>query len=187
MVLGFSDLKRGITIELEGQPYQVIEYQQVKMQQRAPVLRIKLRDLRTGRTVEKSFQGTVSLARAEVENRSAQYLYTDGEHYYFMDAETFDQFPLSAEKLGDSLHYLKEQALVELVFYKGEPISIEMPTYVDLAVAETPPGVKGDTAQGGTKPAKLETGITVQVPLFVNMGDKVRIDTRTGQYLERVG
>lgn len=188
MTIGFGELRRGVTIELEGVPYKVEEFQHVKMQQRAPVLRMKLRDLRTGQLVERSFSAyKVKFDAASVQNRAAQYLYNDGSHYYFMDLESYDQYPLTREQLGDVANYLKEQNEVEMVFYRDSPISIELPTTVDLNVVDTPPGVRGDTASGGTKPAKLETGITVQVPFFVNVGDKVKVDTRTGQYVERAG
>ena len=186
-MIGVGDLRRGITVELEGKPYQVVEYTQQKMQQRAPVLRLKLRDLRTGQVVERSFSAySLRLAVADVEHRIAQYLYSDGDLYYFMDTESYEQFPISKEKLGNDLNYLKEQTEVQLLFYKGEALSVELPTTVDLKVAETPPGTRGDTAQGGTKPATLETGLVVSVPLFVNAGEMVRVDTRTGEYVSRV-
>ncbi|MBI2872857.1 MAG: elongation factor P [Chloroflexi bacterium] len=188
MVLGFSDLKNGMTIELDGEPYKVEEFTHTKMQQRAPTVRIRLRNLRTGKMVERSFSGyKLQLTPAQVETRAAQYLYNDGEHYHFMDTENFEQYPLSLEQLGDAVNYLTEQGEVELLFFKEAPIALELPTTVDLAVVETAPGFKGDTASGSTKPAKVETGIMVQVPFFVNTGEKIRVDTRTGQYVERVG
>ena len=187
-MIGVGDLRRGITLELDGEPYQVVEYQQHRMQQRAPVLRLKLRELKTGRLVERSFQAySVKLALAEVEHRTAQYLYSDDNLYYFMDTTSYDQFPISQEKLGSVLNYLKEQTEVDLLFYQGEAITVELPTTVDLQVVDTPPGVRGDTAQGGTKPATLETGLVVQVPLFVNNGEAIRVDTRTGEYVTRAG
>ena len=187
-MIGIGDLKKGITIELDGEPYQVVEYNQHKMQQRAPVLKLKLRQLRTGRLIERSFQAySVKLELAEVEHRVAQYLYNDDDLYYFMDTTTYDQFPISKETLGEVLNYLREQTEVELVFYQGEAITIDLPNSVELRVVETPPGTRGNTAQGGTKPATLETGLTVQVPLFVNNQESIRVDTRTGEYLTRVG
>jgi len=187
MVIGFGDLRRGITIELDGEPYHVEEYTHVKMQQRAPVIRLKLRSVRTGKAMDRSFQGyDIKLNLAQVQNRPAQYIYND-DHYYFMDLESFEQYPMSQEQLGDAIQYLKEQAEVEVVFYKDAPIAIKLPTFVELKVVDTPPGVKGDTAAGGTKPATLETGIAIQLPLFINPGEVVRVDTRTGQYLERAG
>ena len=188
MTLSFSDLKKGMTIELDGTPYIVVEYDRIKMQQRAPVMRLRLKDIRTGRVIDRSFQGyDVKLTRAPVENRSCQYIYNDGQLYYFMDTENFEQFPLSREQIGDALKYLKEEIVIEVVFHNEEPVALELPTTVDLAIADTPPGVRGDTAQGGTKPATLETGLVLQVPLFVNIGEVIKVDTRTGQYVERVG
>lgn len=187
MVLSFGDLRKGMTIELEGVPYQVVDYSSHKMQQRAPVMRMRLRDLRSGRTVERTFQGyDVKLTRAQVENRPAQYIYNDGEHHYFMDTETYEQYPLTRDKLAAILGFLKEQAEVDLVFYQGSVMSVEIANFAELRVVDTPPGVKGDTAQGGTKRALLETGLTLQVPLFINNGEVIRVDTRNSQYQERV-
>ena len=186
MVIGFGELRRGMTIELEGVPYKVEEYSQQKMQQRAPTYHVKLRNLMTGKLMERSFSGYgVKLNVAPVVNRPAQFLYEDAGLYYFMDTESFEQYPLSTDILGGAKGYVTEQTQAELVFYRDNPIAIEMPTTVDLAVKDTPPGVKGDTATGGTKPATMETGITVQVPLFINAGDKIKVDTRSGQYVER--
>lgn len=186
MVIGVGDLRRGLTIELDGQPYQVIEHSTHKMQQRAPVVKLKLKELRSGRSIERSYNGyDVKLTRAEVEQRLSQYIYQDGELYYFMDTESFDQFPLTREQLGDGINYLVDQMELEVLFFKEQPIAVELPTFVELEVTDTPPGVKGDTASGATKPATLETGLAVNVPFFINIGDKVRVDTRSGQYLER--
>lgn len=187
-MIGVGELRKGITIELDGEPYQVVDYQQHKMQQRAPVLRLKLRGLKDGKLIERTFQAyKLSLPRAEVEHRVAQYLYNDGDLYYFMDTDNYEQFPLTREQLGDALNYLKEQIEVQLVFYNGEPLTVELPTTVDLQIVDTPPGVKGDTAQGGTKPATLETGLIVNVPLFVNPNEIIRVDTRNGEYVTRAG
>ena len=164
-----------------------MEYERTKMQQRAPVMRIRFRSLRTGRVVDRTFQGyDVKLTPASVAHRSAQYIYEDGGLYYFMDTESFDQFPLSQKQVEEALPYLVEQTTVDIVFYQDQPIAIELPVTVDLRVAEADPGLRGDTAQGGTKPATLETGLGIQVPLFVEAGETVRVDTRTGQYLARV-
>ncbi len=188
MVMSFGDLRKGVTIELDGEPYQVVEYSSHKMQQRAPVVRLRLRELRTGRSIERTFTGyDVKLNRAPVEQRLAQYIYREDDLFYFMDTSTFDQYPMSRDQLGNALNYMVEQIELEVVFYRDEPIAVELPTSVELRVVDTPPGVKGDTAQGATKPATLETGITVNIPFFVNNGEVVRIDTRTGQYLERAG
>ena len=188
MVIGFGELRRGTSIELDGVPYKVEEYSQQKMQQRAPVYRIKLRNLLSGQLIERSFSGYgIKLNIAEVENRTVQLLYEDDGMYHFMDTESFEQYPLNRDALGDSVNYLIEQAEVELVMFKGKPLSVDLPTTVDLLVTDSPPGLRGDSATGGTKPATLETGLSLQVPLFVNKGDKLKVDTRTGQYVERVG
>ena len=187
MTIGFGDLRRGIAIELDGQPYQVLEYTRVKMQQRAPVIRLKLRNLRDGKVIERAFQSYTNVfALADVQYRPVQYLYTDGQLYYFMDTEEFEQHSLAKEQLEDNVFYLKEGMELELLFYEGTPLNVVLPITVELKVMQTPPGIKGDTAQGGTKPATLETGLTVQVPLFVSSGDVIKVDTRTGQYVERV-
>ncbi len=187
MTIGYGDLKKGMAIELEGEPFLVVDYERSKMQQRAPVMRIKFRGLRTGRLIEKTFSGyDVDFKLASVERRNANYIYKDDNLYYFMDTESYEQFPLSEDQLGDAIKFLVEQTTVDLVLFREEPITIELPITVDLEVTETVPGVKGDTAQGGTKPATLETGFVVQVPLFVNQGSKVKIDTRSGDYLSRI-
>jgi elongation factor P len=186
MTIGYGDLRKGMAIELDGEPYVVVEYSSRKMQQRAPVMQVRFRSIRTGRVVDRSFQGyDVKLTPAAVERRSAQYIYADGDLYYFMDTETFDQFPLAEEQIKDALPYLVEETTVDTVFYEEAPIAIDMPITVDLKVQDAPPGHRGDTAQGGTKPATLVTGHVIQVPLFVSEGDTVRVDTRTGEYLSR--
>jgi elongation factor P len=186
MTISYSELRRGTVIVLDDEPWQVTDWKHTKMQQRAPVLTLKLRNLRNGRTLERNVPGNQKLTLAEVDTRETQYLYSDGDHYHFMDMQTFDQYPLTADLVGSALQYLKEQDLVQMVFYRDAPISLELPTFVELQVTETPPSLKGNTAQGSTKPATLETGLTVHVPFFVNTGETVRVDTRTGEYLERV-
>jgi len=186
--IGFGDLRRGINIEIDGQPYEVMDYQRHKMQQRAPVTRLKVRNLLDGRVTERTFQSyTTEFALADVEVRPAQYLYNDGQFYYFMDLNTYDQYPLTRERVQDYLYYLKEEITLEVSFYRGEVIGLKLPTFVELKVTSSPPGLKGDTAQGGTKPATLETGLSLQVPLFVGEGEIIRVDTRTGQYVGRAG
>jgi elongation factor P len=186
MTMGFGDLKKGTAVELDDEPYIVVDYDQRKMQQRAPVLRIRLRELRTGRLVERTFQGyDVMFTPASVERRTVQKIYTEDELHYFMDTESFEQFPLTKDQIGDALQYLVEQTTVDLVLFRDQPVTIEMPITVDLKVTETAPGFRGDTAQGGSKPATLETGLVVQVPLFVNEGDTLKVDTRSGEYLSR--
>ena len=187
MTIGYGDLRKGMAIELDGQPYIVVEYERSKMQQRAPTMRIRFRSLRTGRIVDRSFSGyDVRLTTAAVERRTAQYIYREDDLYFFMDTESFEQFPLSTEQIGEATNYLVEQTEVELVLYEGNPIAIELPITVDLEISETGPAFKGDTAQGGTKPATLETGLIINVPLFVGTGETVRVDTRSGEYLARV-
>ncbi len=186
MTINFGDLRRGVAIEVDGQPYEVVDYERQKMQQRAPVTRLRMRNLRDGKLIERTFQSyTTEFSLAQVEDRPAQYLYTDGRFYNFMDMETYDQYQLTKEQLGDAVSYLKEETVIDVIYYNQEIINVRMPTFVDLEVVETPPGFKGDTAQGGTKPATLETGLTVQVPLFISNGEKIRVDTRSGQYTER--
>lgn len=187
MSINFSDLSRGLVIELDGQPWQVMDYERHKMQQRAPVTRIKLKNLMTGSVVERTFQRyDTAFSVADMDNRQTQYLYTDGEFYHFLDQETFDQYELTKELLGANLDYLKEQMMVEVVFYKGNAINIILPTHVELEVKDTPPAFRGDTAQGGNKPATLETGLRITVPMFITPGTVVRVDTRNGEYTERV-
>ena len=178
------ELRKGIIIELDGTLYQVVEYQHVKMK-RTALARVKLRDLTAGHTIERSFQSNDKLVRARLDTRPMQYLYNDGDIYHFMDTESFEQIEINRKRLGDVLNYLKESSTVEVSSYKDEIVDIELPVAVELKVIATEPGFKGDTATGGNKPATLETGFTVQVPLFINEGDIIKVDTRTGEYLER--
>ena len=180
-----SELRKGVIIELEDKLYQVIDYQHVKMK-RTALTRLKLRDIRDGHTIEQTFQSSEKFVRARLDYRSMQYLYNDGDLYYFMDEENFEQMPLSAGQLGDTLNYLKEGMSVQVSSYKGELVGVELPIAVELEVVDTEPGFKGNTATAGNKPAKLETGVTIQVPLFINTGDAIKVDTRDGSYLERV-
>jgi len=180
-----SELRKGIIIELEGKLYQVVDYQHIKMK-RTALAKVKLRDMQAGHTIERSFQSDEKFTRARLDYRSSQYLYNDGNLYYFMDEENFEQIALSAEQLGDALNYLKESMSLGISSYRGELVGVELPITVELKVSDTGPGFKGDTATAGNKPAKLETGITIQVPLFINNEDIIKVDTRTGSYLERV-
>ena len=180
-----SELKKGVIIELEDKLYQVIDYQHVKMK-RTALARVKLRDIRAGHTIEQSFQSDAKFTRVRLEFRGMQYLYNDGDLYYFMDEENFEQMPISASQLGDTINYLKEGMSLQVSSYQGELVGVELSITVDLQVIDTGPGFKGDTATAGTKPATLETGITIQVPLFVNQGDIIKVDTRSGSYLERI-
>jgi len=185
-MISSGELRKGITIELAGELYQVLDYQHLKLGRGSAQVRLKLRDLRAGHTIEQTFQATEKFVRARLDYRSMQYLYNDGDLYYFMDEETFEQMPLSASQLGDTLNYLKEGMSLQVSSYKGELVGVELSITVELQVIETEPGFKGDTATPGTKPAKLETGIAIQVPLFVSEGDIIKVDTRTGSYLERI-
>ena len=183
-MINATELRKGIIIELEGKLYQVIDYQHIKMK-RTALARVKLRDLSAGHNVERTFQSSDKFVRARLDSRPMQYLYNDGDLYYFMDQESFEQMPLTSSQLGEVLNFLKEANSVEISSYKGEVVSVELPITVELEITETEPGFKGNTATAGNKPAKLETGFTIQVPLFVNEGDVIKIDTRTGTYLER--
>ena len=180
-----SELRKGITIEVDGKLFQVTDYQHVKMK-RTALARVKLRDIRDGHTIERTFQSGEKFIRAQLDFRSMQYLYNDGDLYYFMDEESFEQMPISAGQLGDAVKYLKEGMSLRISSYKDELVEVEMPITVDLKVTDTGPDFKGDTATSSGKPATLETGITIQVPLFVNEGDIIKVDTRSGSYLERV-
>ena len=180
-----SELRKGVIIELEGKLYQVIEYQHVKMK-RTALAKVKLRDIQAGHTLERTFQSNEKVTRARLDYRNSQYLYNDGNLYYFMDEDNFEQTALTAEQLGDALNYLKEGMSLGISSYKGELVGVELSITVELKVVDTGPGFKGDTATAGNKPAKLETGITIQVPLFINNEDVIKVDTRTGSYLERV-
>ncbi len=185
-MIGSTELRKGVVIELNGKLYQVVDYKHVKMK-RTALARVKLRDIVAGHTIEQTFQSDDKFIRAHLDYRKMQYLYNDGDLYYFMDEENFEQMLLSASQLGDATDYLKEGMSLELSSYKGKIIGVELPITVELEVTNTEPGFKGDTATAGNKPAKLETGITIQVPLFINEGDIIKVDTRTGSYLERVG
>jgi len=184
-MINATELRRGIIIEFEGKLYQVIEHQHVKMK-RTALAKVKMRDITGGHTIERSFQSDERLVRARLDERPMQYLYHDGGLYYFMDQESFEQTPLTAEQLGDGVNYLKEGVtIVEVASYKDEIVGVTLPITVELAVNDTEPGFKGDTATGGSKPARLETGMSVQVPLFINEGDIIKVDTRSGTYIER--
>ncbi len=181
-----GELKRGITIELDGQLYQVLDFQHIKVGRGSAQVRLKLRDILAGHTTERSFQASETFTKAYLERRPVQYLYNEGGLYYFMDTKTFEQIPFDKSMLGDTLKYLKDGASLEILTHKDKPVGIQLPVSVELKVTETGPGFKGDTASAGSKPAEMETGITIKVPLFINTGDTIKVDTRTGEYLERV-
>ena len=180
-----GDLRKGLTIELDGALYSIVDWEHNKTGRGGAKVRLKLRDVRAGHIIEQTYDAGAKFTRARVERQPAQFLYADGEIYTFMNTETYDQIAINKDRLGDVALYLKENDDCQVLTYGDEAISVELPAAVVLSVAETDPWVKGDTAQGGTKPAKLETGLTVNVPLFVNTGDKVKVDTRSGEYLER--
>ncbi len=181
-----GDFRNGRTFEFEGNVYQVVEFQHVKPGKGAAFVRTKLKNVITGAVVEKTFRPTEKVEEAHIERKNMEYSYNDGDLYYFMDQETFDMLPIGKDQIGDALKFVKENMICMILSYKGSVFGIEPPTFVELAVTETEPGFAGNTATGATKPATLETGATIQVPLFVNEGDTIRIDTRTGEYMERV-
>ena len=180
-----GDFRNGVTFDMDGSVMQIIEFQHVKPGKGAAFVRTKLRNVVTGAVIEKTFSPTDKYPTAIVEKKDMQYLYSDGELYYFMDMESYEQTPIDANKLGDNFKFVKEEMMCKVVSYKGTVISVEPPMFVELEVTETEPGFKGDTAQGATKPATLETGAQIKVPLFINIGDDLKNDTRTGEYLER--
>jgi elongation factor P len=185
-LISTGDVKKGVIIELDGQLMKVLDWSHIKMARGSAQVRMKLQNVRKGDIVERPFQAGTRWPRARVESRKVQYLYSDGDTYHFMDSETYDQFALSGAQLGDDARYLKENTDVFVSQYENEVLGVDLPVTVDLAVIQTDPGFAGDTATGAKKPATLETGLVVQVPLFVNEGDMLRIDTRTGEYVTRL-
>jgi len=183
-MINATELRKGVLIEFDGKLWQVVDYQHVKMK-RTALAKVKLRDVNAGHTIERSFQSDDRFVRARLDTIQMQYLYAEGELYYFMDQETFEQVPLNKEQVENALPFLKEGDSVEVSKYKDEIISVDMPITVNLEVTQTDPGFKGDTATGGSKPATLETGLTINVPLFINEGDVIKVDTRTSSYIER--
>ena len=180
-----GDFKNGVTFEMDGNVLQVLEFQHVKPGKGAAFVRTKLRNVITGAVVEKTFNPTDKFEIAYVERKDMQYLYSDGDLYYFMDMENYEQLPIGADKLSDNFKFVKENMMCKIISYKGNVFGVEPPMFVELEVTDTEPGFKGDTATGASKPATLETGAQIKVPLFINIGDMLRIDTRTGEYLER--
>jgi elongation factor P len=184
-MISTGDLKRGMAIELDGDLWSILEHHHIKMGRGSAQTRLKMRNLKTGAIIERSFQAGEKFRRAILDKKTVQYLYREDSTYHFMDTETYEQTPLSAELLGDVTNYLTDGQTVELLTYQDEPIGADLPPSVEMTVAQSDPGLRGDTASAGTKPATMETGLVVQVPLFVNEGERIRIDTRTGQYIER--
>ena len=180
-----GDFRNGKTFEMDGKVMQVVEFQHVKPGKGAAFVRTKMRNVVTGAVTETSFNPTAKFEQATVERKDAEYSYNDGDLYYFMDPETYDMVPLNRDVLGDAFRFVKENTVCKLVSYKGSVFTVEVPNFMDLEVTETEPGLRGDTATNVTKPATLETGAEVKVPLFINTGDKIQIDTRTGEYIGR--
>ncbi len=187
MAVDTSQFRNGLKIVLDGNPFVMTYFQHVKPGKGGAFVRTKVKNLLNGKVLEKTFRSGEKVDEADVEERTMQYLYLDGENLIFMDQETFDQLPFGAAVVGDSRSFLKENTEVDVLFWNGNPINIELPAFVELAVSQTDPGMKGDTASGATKPATLETGAVVNVPLFIKEGETLRIDTRSGEYVERVG
>ena len=184
-MLTAGDFRNGVTFDMDGQVYQVIEFQHVKPGKGAAFVRTKFKNVITGAVVEKSFNPTDKFENATIDRKDYQYLYQDGDLYYFMDMETYDQLPLGSDKLGEAFKFVKENDVVKIMSYNGNVFGVEPPNFVELEVTKTDPGFKGDTATNATKPATLETGAEIKVPLFINEGEMIRIDTRTGEYMER--
>lgn len=185
-MISAGDFRNGVTIEFEGNIYQIIEFQHVKPGKGAAFVRTKLKNIKSGGVVEKTFRPTEKCPIARIERRDMQYLYNDGDLYTFMDMETYDQISLNQDAIGDALKFVKENEVCKICSHNGSVFAVEPPLFVELAITETEPGFKGDTATGANKPATVETGAQVYVPLFVNEGDVIKIDTRTGEYLSRV-
>ena len=185
-MISAGDFRNGVTVEIDGNVCQIVEFQHVKPGKGAAFVRTKYKNIITGSVLEKSFRPTEKFPTARIERVDMQYLYSDGGLYYFMNVETFDQVGLTEEQVGDSLKFVKENEMVKICSHNGNVFAIEPPLFVELVVTETEPGFAGNTAQGATKPAIVETGAQVMVPLFVNQDDKLKIDTRTGEYLSRV-
>ena len=185
-MISAGDFRNGITIELEGNIYQIIEFQHVKPGKGAAFVRTKLKNIKSGGVVEKTFRPTEKCPQARIDRKDMQYLYSDGDLYYFMDVENYEQIALDQTTIGDTLKFVKENEMFKICSHNGNVFAVEPPLFVELQITETEPGFKGDTATGATKPATVETGATVMVPLFVEQDDVIKIDTRTGEYLSRV-
>lgn len=185
-MISTSDFRKGAKIEFRDAPYEIIDFQHVKMGRGGAIVRTRLRNLKTGGIVDETFKSGEKLETPDLEERSMQYLYREGDMSYLMDTENYEQVPLTAEQLGDARKFLRENMVVKVLFYKGLPLTVELPIFVELMITKTEPGVRGDTASGGSKPAVLETGATVKVPFHLNEGDIIKVDTRTSEYIEKV-
>jgi len=186
MVISTSDFRKGLKLEFKGDPYEIIDFQHVKMGRGGANVKTKMKNLKTGGVVEETIRSGEKFPTPELEEKKMQFLYMQDGQYYFMDQETFEQLPLTSEQLGDAKLFLKENIEVKILNYKGMPLNVELPTFIELVIAQTDPGYKGDTASGGGKPATLETGAVIRVPFHINEGDTVKVDTRTSEYIERV-
>lgn len=184
-MISAGEFRNGVTIEYEGDIFVILEFQHVKPGKGAAFVRTKIKNLKTGSVVERTFRPTEKMPRAHIDRMDMQYLYNDGELYHFMNVETFDQIAVNSADIGDTLKFVKENEMVKILSYEGTVFGIEPPLFVELEIIETEPGFAGNTAQGATKPAVVETGATVYVPLFINQNEKIKIDTRTGEYLGR--
>ncbi len=185
-MISTGELRKGVVIDLDGELWQILDYHHIKMGRGSAQVRIKLRNVKKGTTIERSFQAGERWPRVQLDRRPVQFLYRDGDEFHFMEIESYEQFHLTAEQLGDAVYYLKDGMTVDRTSYQGETIGVELPVTVDLVVTETEPGFAGDTQTGARKPATTETGLVVQVPIFVSEGDTIRVDTRTGEYVTRV-
>lgn len=181
-----ADFRKGLKIEWEGTPYIIIDFQHVKPGKGGAFVRTKMKNLITGRVIDQTFRSGEKVGKPDLQEKEMQYLYAEGDQYCFMDNESFEQIYLSAAQLGDSKDFLQDNLNLKVIYYKDQPITIELPTFVELEVTHTEPGFKGDTASGGSKPATLETGAVIQVPLFIDVGDRLKVDTRSGSYVERL-
>jgi elongation factor P len=186
MAISTSDFRNGLKIEIDGNPYVIVYFQHVKPGKGGAFVRSKIKNILNGKTVDKTFRAGEKVGEPDIEERRMQFLYNDGENCIFMDSQTYDQIPITDEVIGDGSKFLLENAEVDVLFWKGAPVNIELPSFVEIVIAKSDPGVKGDTSSGVTKPATLETGAELQVPLFIKEGEKIRVDTRTGEYCERV-
>ena len=186
MAVDTSQFKNGLRIELDGQPFTIVYFQHVKPGKGGAFVRTKVKNLRTGKQVDKTFRAGEKVDEADVEDRTMQYLYRDGEALMFMDTSSYDQIPIPAEQVGDDIQFLKESLEVDVLFWRGKALNIQLPAFIEAQITQCDPGVKGDTASGATKPATIETGATLQVPLFIKEGETIRVDTRSREYVERV-
>jgi elongation factor P len=185
MTASTAEFRKGLKIELEGEPYIIADFLHVKPGKGGAFVRTKLKSLVTGNVIDRTFRSGEKVQTPALDERNMQYLYREGEAYNFMDSDTYEQLTLTADQLGEDSNFLKENVQVRIVFHNGKPIGVELPFFVELTIVKSEPGVRGDTARGGTKPATVETGAVIQVPLFLNEGDRIKVDTRTGEYIER--